>query len=428
MQPMYTLGTRRQRSSPRRVLVLLILIGAGVFVIVNQNQLRQDLTPPPTPTATRTARSYVVEAESVFEAGNAPATIDAYIQAVSLEPQNVEVLLKLSRLLILRSRTADGLQYAERAAQTAPKDASAQAALAMAYDWHASRLQQRGRNLEATDLYQKAIATGKLALTLDAKSADAHAYLAETYADLNSWESAIDHAQEALDLNPDRVDVQRAVAYVRESQGNYSGAIEAYERAIQLAPREVDLYVALGLNYRLLANWQQALNAFERATKVDPTYVAGFDELGWMYYYIEDFKQAEKILEQAIQVDPTAWSPRSHLAATYFVRKNYEDASTTFKTAIELMNKDFDADRYCVVGKSRACDRAVTAYATMAVSYCYLAEAYNDPGKYEQEALPAFRRALVIRPDDEGVLSNMDFCQIVMGKPPFRTPTPQPIK
>ena len=241
MQPMYTLGTRRQRSSPRRVLVLLILIGAGVFVIVNQNQLRQDLTPPPTPTATRTARSYVVEAESVFEAGNVPATIDAYIQAVSLDPQNVEVLLKLSRLLILRGRTTDGLQYAERAAQAAPKDAPVQAALAMAYDWHASRLQQRGRNLEATDLYQKAIATGKLALTLDAKSADAHAYLAETYADLNSWESAIDHAQQALDLNPDRADVQRAVAYVRESQGNYSGAIEAYERAILLAPREVNL-------------------------------------------------------------------------------------------------------------------------------------------------------------------------------------------
>ncbi len=428
MHPMYTLSTRRRRSSPRRIMLLLILIGAGVFVIINQNQLRQDLIPPPTPTATRTARSYVVEAESVLEAGNVPATIDAYIQAVSLDPQNVTVLLKLSRLLILRGRTAEGVQYAERGVQVAPKDVQAQAALAMAYDWHASRLQQRGRNLEATALYQKAIAAGKLALTLDAKWADARAYLAETYADLSSWESAIDQAQQALDLDPNRSDVQRAVAYVREGQGNYSGAIEAYERAVQLAPREVNLYVALGQDYRLLANWPKALEVFERATKVDPTYVAGFDELGYTYYLIEDFKQAERILEQAIQVDPEAWSPRSHLAATYFVRKNYEDASTTYKTAIELMNKDFDADRYCVVAKSRACDRTVTAYATMAVSYCYLAEGYNDPSKYEQEALPAFRRALVIRPDDEGVLSNMDFCQIVMGKPPFRTPTPQPIK
>ncbi len=424
---MYTLGSRR-RSSPRRVMLLLVLIGAGVLVIINQNQLRQDLIPAPTPTATRTARSYVVEAESLFEAGDVPKTIDAYIQAVSLDPQNVDVLIKLSRLLTLRGRTTEGVQYAERAAQVAPKNAPVQAALAMAYDWHASNLQQRGRSLEASDLYQKAVATAKLASTLDAKYPEAHAYLAETYADLNMWENAIDQAQQALDLNPDRADVQRAVAYVRESQGNYSGAVEAYERAIQLAPREVNLYVSLGIDYRLLTNWQKALDAFERATKVDPTYVAGFDELGWTYYTLEDTKQAEKILEQAIQVDPTAWSPRSHLAATYFVRKNYEDAATTFKTAIQLMNQDFDADRYCVVAKTSACNRVVIAYGTMGVAYCWLAVSYNDPSKYEQEALPAFRRALTIRPDDEGVLEDMDFCQIVMGKQPFRTPTPQPIK
>lgn len=421
---MYTLGSRRRRTSPRRVLWLLIAIGAGVFVIVNQNQLRRQLVPPPTPTATRTARSYVVEAEAVYETGNMPAAIDAYAQAVALDPQNVDALIKLSRLLVLRGRTTEGVQYAERAAQAAPKNAAAQAALAMAYDWHAGRLQQRGRELEAGDFFQKAIAAGQTAVTLDGTYAEAHAYLAETYADLGSWASAVDHAQQALDLDAQRADAQRALAYVRESQGNYAGAAEAYERAIQLAPHEVNLYVALGQDYRVLTDWPKALDAFERATKIDPAYVASFDELGWTYFYIEDYKQAQQILEKAIEVDPESWSARSHLAATYYARRNYEDAATTFKTAIELMNKDFDADRYCVVAKTSGCDRVVVAYATMAVANCYLAGAYNDPGKYEQEALPAFRRALTIRPDDEGVLSNMDFCQLVMGQSPFRTPTP----
>jgi tetratricopeptide (TPR) repeat protein len=421
---MYTMGSRRRRSSPRRVLGLLILIGAGVVVIINQNPLRQQLVPLPTPTATRAARSYVVEAESLLETGNVPATIDAYAQAVALDPQNVEVLIKLSRLLVLRGRTAEGVQYAEQAAQAAPTNAPAQAALAMAYSWHGSRLQERGRSLEAADFYQKALATGQRALTLDAKSAEAHAYLAETYADLGRWESAVDHAQQALDLDANRADVQRALAYVRENQGNYAGAVEAYERASQLAPREVNLYIALGQNYRVLTNWQKAIDAFERATQIDPTYVAGFDDLGWTYFYIEDYKKAQQIFEKAIEVDPESWSARSHLAATYYRRHNYEDAATTFKTAIELMNKDFDADRYCVVAKTSACERAVVAYATMAVANCYLAEAYNDPSKYEQEALPAFRRALTIRPDDEYILSNMDLCQSVMGQSPFRTPTP----
>ena len=60
----------RRRSSPRRILLLLILVGIGVFLIANQNELRQQVIPPPMPTATRTARSYVVEAESLAQTGN----------------------------------------------------------------------------------------------------------------------------------------------------------------------------------------------------------------------------------------------------------------------------------------------------------------------------------------------------------------------
>ena len=67
---MYYERSQRRRSSPRRVLILLILVGIGIFVLINQNGLRQRINPPPTPTATRTARSYVVEAESLAQTGN----------------------------------------------------------------------------------------------------------------------------------------------------------------------------------------------------------------------------------------------------------------------------------------------------------------------------------------------------------------------
>lgn len=430
---MYSMGSRR-RSSPRRVLILLILIGLGVWIIVNQNQLRQQLDPPPTPTATRTARSYVVEAESLLEARRFPDAIDAFIQAISLEPENAEVLLRLSRLLALRGRTTEAVTYAERAAQLRPQDAPAQAALAMVLDWHGSRLQSRGRELEARQAYDRALTAARQAIALDRAYPEAYAYLAETYADLNIWENAIENAQQAVDLNPNRADVQRALGYVRESQGNYSGAVEAYRRAAELEPREAHLQISLGQNYRVLATlrdasqWQNALAAFQRAIDIDPALAAGYDELGWTHYLMEDFRTAENILEQAVQIDPQAWSPRSHLAATYYARRNYEEAAITFKQAIALMNEEFDADQYCVIAQTRACDRAVTAYVTMAISNCYLADAYNDPVRYyEGEAVPAFQRALTIRPDDEQILSGMDLCQIVMGKPPLRTPTPQPI-
>lgn len=432
---MYTIGSRRKRSSPRRVLILLILIGTGIWLLINQSQVRQQITPPPTPTATRTAKSYVVEAKSLQEAGDMPGTINAYIQAVSLEQDNLDVLLELTRLLTLRDRTKEALPYAERAALIAPKDVRAQAAYAMTLDWHASWLRQRGRELEANDTFQKAIVTAKAAISLDPKYADAYAYLAETYADLNDIPSAIDNAQTAVELDPNRTDVQRAVGYVRESQGNYTGAVEAYQRAIELAPKEINLYMVLGQNYRILAqvrdatNWQRALETFNKAIEIDPSYGPAYDELGWTYYTLEDFKKAQDTLEKAIEVDPTAWSARSHLAATYYTRRNYEDAAATFKVAIQLMNDAFDADHYCVTARTRACDRVVVAYATMGVANCYLAASYKDEAKYyDGAAVPAFRRALTIRPDDEGVLENMDLCNYILGKPLLRTPTPRPLK
>ena len=126
----------RRRSSPRRILLLLILVGIGVFLIANQNELRQQVIPPPTPTATRTARSYVVEAESLAQSGNLKAAADAYIQAISLEPDDVEVLVTLARIMALADRTAEAVKWAERAVQAAPQSAAAQSALALALKFH----------------------------------------------------------------------------------------------------------------------------------------------------------------------------------------------------------------------------------------------------------------------------------------------------
>src|SRR5512136_713952 len=167
----------RRKSSPRRVLLLLILVGIGVFLIANQNELRQQVIPPPTPTATRTAKSYIVEAESLAQSGNLKAAADVYIQAVSLEPENVEVLMTLARLMALTDRTAEAVKWAERAAQAAPQNAATQAALAMALDFHSGKLALQGRDAESTKTLQQASNAAKSAVSLDPNYPEGHAYL-----------------------------------------------------------------------------------------------------------------------------------------------------------------------------------------------------------------------------------------------------------
>lgn len=385
-------------------------------MIANQNALRQQLIPPPTPTATRTARSYVVEADALAEAGKIGAAINSYIQAMSLDSSNIDVLIELSRWLALDARTDEALQWALRAAQLAPQNAKAKAALAMALDWNAASLEARGRESEAQQEYQQAIEAAQAAISIDPNYPEAYAYLAETYSDLNRWTDAIEAAQKAVDLDPNRVDVQRALGYVRESQGNYSGAAQAYEQALKLAPNLPYLDIVLGRNYRVIASasdgskFQPAIDAFKHAIAVDPTNVIAYDELGWTYYNFDRLTDAQQALEQAVSIDPNSWSAAEHLAVTYYARRNYEDASVTFKQAINLMNQAFDGDHFCVTSASRACDRLVEAYYTMGLSYYYLAQC-------ETESYPAFQKALVLRPDEPNAKFGIQLCNDALVTP-----------
>ena len=415
----------RRRSSPRRVVLLLILVGIGVFLIANQNELRQQVIPPPTPTATRTARSYVVEAESLAQTGNLKAAANAYIQAISLDPDNVEVLMTLARITALTDRTAEAVKWAERAAQAAPQSAAAQGALAMTLKFHSGKLALQGRDAESNKTLQQALAAAKAAVALDPNYPEGQAYLAEIYAEVGDLENAEVSLQKALGLNPNRSEVRRAQGAVLENQGRYTDAAEAYRQAITLSPQVAYLYLVLGRAYTIIASvrdpslWASALETFKQGAQIDPADVRLLDEWGWAHYTLDQYRDAQEVLENATRVDPKAWSPRSHLAATYFQRTQYEDAIESFKQALQLMNDTFDADHYCVTAQTRSCERLIAAYTT-------LGYAYRQLGQCAQGGLGAFRKALIVRPDDPTAQGGYNLCAEDLGTRVPRTPTPRP--
>ncbi len=421
---MYYDRTRR-RTSLRRVLILLILVGVGVFLLVNQNEVRQRIVPPPTPTATRTARSYVVEAESLVQAGDLRKASGAYIQAVALEPTNVDALVVLVRLLAYTDRTGDAVQWAERAVQVAPNSAPAQAALALALNFDYNNLLLRGRPAEAAKTLAQALTTAKQAVALDPKYPEGQAYLAEIYAESDDVENGAAIIQKALVLDPNRAEVQRAYGSVLEAQGKYSEAAAAYRQAITRAPTVAYFYLLLGRADRTVAQvrdpslWQTALDTFKKGAEIDPKDVRLLDEWGWMHYQLDEYRDAQEVLEQAVTVDPQAWSPRSHLAATYFQRTQYEEAITSFKQALDLMNQTFDADHYCVTAQTLSCDRLTQAYITLGYAYRQLKQCAPS-------GLGAFRKALIIRPDNPGAQSGYNLCAEDLGTPVPKTPTPRP--
>jgi tetratricopeptide (TPR) repeat protein len=324
---MYIRPPKKRRSSPIRVFILLVLVAAGTYLLVYRRDVIQPIQVGPTPTPTPTAREIVDEAYDLYRQGDIDAAMAAYEQAAALDPADPTPLVSLSQLLTLRGRTAEGVERAREAIGAAPDSAPALAALCMALDWDAGVGEQ--------NKLQDALNACLSAIDLDPTYAEAHAYLAEVYADLGQTGQAVEQARLAVTLDDASVFAHRDLGYALEKQRNYQQAVAAYERASQIHPRLAQPYVDLGRIHKSQNRYQQALAAYEKATVVDPRSAYAAYWLALAYFETGDYQRAAVVLKNATEVDPRYGPAWGQLGLTYYVLGNYEDAVPAFRQAID---------------------------------------------------------------------------------------------
>ncbi len=387
---MYIKPRRERKTSPIRVLILLILIAAGLYVILERPEwIKSPFMPTPTPT--RTAESHLEEAWNFYLDGQLDQAILSYEKAAVVHPDDDSIYVRWARLLALRGRTAQAVQRAQRAVDLDPENAANQAILCMALDWHAGNV----KGDEGSELLKKALDACQRAVLLDSDYAEGHAYLAEVYADFNSWGRALEEAELAVQLDYGSVDAHRNLGYVLERQGKYRLAAEEYEIAIELHPRLAHLYIGAGRNYLILANYRLAIDYFQAAIEVDPDSPAGQDMLGWAYFVQGDYELASAQFEKAIELNPDYAQAYGHLGMTYYVRRHYEMAITTLQKALDM-------------GLER-----VEYYYEIGLSYIFLEQC--------DQAIPWLEKALELDPTARPAYEGLVLCG---ERPPWPTSTP----
>lgn len=361
----------RARSNPYSVLVLLILVLAGLFVLRAFNQ--EEIKPlfEATPIPTRPAGSFVMEGETQFMAGNLSEAIQAYLDAISLDPENHQLWYELARIRTYssaqlttddeqRERMMEALVAADRAVELAPEDSTAHAIRSFVLDWLAnpSLVGEEEAGTLRTEAEQEAVQ----ALQLDNQNTLALAYYAEILVDQQKWLQAEQYAQQAVESNPEIMDVHRINGSVRETLGDYTGAIESYEKAIEIMPNFTTLYIQIGLNYRVLAQrdtvpnspyYAIALEYFEKAATIneqlgiqDPIpYLA----IGKTYTQLGEFFIASLNVRHAVQINPYSPDVYGQLGIVYHKSRNYEGAIEALKCAV----RGCTAEESCTV---RRCD------------------------------------------------------------------------
>jgi tetratricopeptide (TPR) repeat protein len=353
------------KSNPYRVLLWILLIVGAIWLAFNTGngpEYRFKTPFMPTPTPTRTANSYLMEADVHFNAGivadeEKRDAIEAYHQALELEPENALAWAELARLQTYSSsmlptqeekiaRMTEARISIEKAVELAPDNSTVKAIQALVLDWSASVATDRE---QAQRWLVEAEQAAGYAYSLDPDNYLALAFYAEVLLDQQKWSQAEQHARTAVELAPGEMDTHRVYAIVLETFGQYRVAIEEYEKAAAINPNLTFLYINIGLNYRTLAVrsqnpdsaeliYEQALEYFSKAADIneangilDPVpYIA----IAKTYAQMGEFFIAGINAQKALRFDPTNPVTYGQLGDIYRRARNYESAELVLECVV----------------------------------------------------------------------------------------------
>jgi len=349
---------KKKRSNFYRVFLWFCLILGGIWLI-NQVQIGAIQRPfLPTPGPTRSVRSYAMEGDASFAAGQLEKAISAYTEATTVNPNDTEVWIKLARIQAYSSnllttdaqrlkRLQEALTSIDKAIALAPDDSMVHATRAFVLDWLWSQTTLAGQDPKT--LLSEAEQEATRSLLLDAQNILGMAYYAEIMVDMQKWSQAEKIILQAAERGPDLMDIHRVYAYVLESTSNYTQAIEEYKKAIEITPNLTFLYISVGANYRRLAFdntitaerntlYDQALEYFAKAARLD-TQLKIQDPIPYIaiaktYSQKGDFFAAALNIKKALSFDVSNADIHGQLGIIYFKSRNYEGSIPALKCAV----------------------------------------------------------------------------------------------
>ncbi|MCP5276854.1 MAG: tetratricopeptide repeat protein [Thiobacillus sp.] len=202
--------------------------------------------------------------------------------------------------------TPTGL-FAYTGAQSAQLESQAQRALT------------RGLDLFIDQKYDDAIKEFRRAVALAPNSAyavDAYKQIAQSYAQKNDSQGAIESYQQALRMDPNNAELRTALGNVYYFEERYSDAQVEYERAVRIDPSAVNRF-SLGQAYLANGNYTEAELQFKRVQTLEPREPSGSYGLGQVYARQDRTNEAIDAFQQAINVQRDFWDAYVELGYVY---------------------------------------------------------------------------------------------------------------
>ena len=356
------LSKGRGSSNPWRILVLLLLIVGGFLLVRAERQ--GDVQPlfSATPTATRTGASFADEARVHFFAGDLESSIEAYQEAVRVDPENADLWAMLARaqtyssdlqttLNLRRDRLEEARFSIDQANEVNPDNSFAHAIRTLVYDWSAAAEVKDTINAGDTVRVSATIGEGGRisanVIELEGAGGDETADPeSETESNLNfsgvvettgdeSWvisgrtvnltprtvireknrrdaflTVAEQAAVRAVQLDPENFLANAFLAEVYVDQGDVRKAADLAQIAVDLAVEEgierqflMDVYRVYGTVLENQAWYRSAIEAYQEAASITPNFTLLYLRIGNNYRALADFDTALAYYDKAAKIN-----------------------------------------------------------------------------------------------------------------------------
>jgi tetratricopeptide (TPR) repeat protein len=261
-----------------------------------------------------------------------------YRQAVEIAPNNPEILIALSFVLV---QPRPGAANAARLAE------------AESFARRATRIQPNS-----------AIAFDRVGVAMVARSIFN-----------NDTESAFRHAME---LDPNFLVARVHLARVLRHMNRNSEADPLYQSAIDQA-KDAPTLVLIADAMQSETRWSDSDPVLRRALQLDPRNPGALFLMGRLLSVNRKYAEAETVLRTAIEVNPKFFPARNILGRSYLGLERYDDAFRTYEEAVPLAS---DTDRRQLAGL---------------FGFGGVGDGYLNAGR-PKDALRAYERALQLDP------------------------------
>lgn len=245
---------------------------------------------------------------------------------------------------------------------------------------------QRGHAEEAVKLIRAAIA-------ITPSVAEFHVNLGNAEKRAGNRESAEEAYRQALLLRPDFFPALYNLALVQEARGDLSGALATLQRAQQVEPSASGVLTATSQLLRRLGRWADALKCSQRAVDAPNATADSWQWHGELLMSLDDWRGAARCLRRAATRFPNAPPLLDALGCALDGLGEYTEAAAFFKAALALRD-DF------------------------APAWANLAATLKNQGRME-DALSAYRRAILIDPANAGLRSGYLFTLLMADNVPL---------